>query len=136
MAWIQLHEVLDKDGDWNPPPGWWSGETTLGVERGLLGAMILGGHPEEAEGHLSHADFLDRRHAMIYRAILAIRDGGAIPDLVLVTHELERTGNLGTAGGVVYVTSLIDKLPDIENVPVYARYVREAAKWRKLERKP
>jgi replicative DNA helicase len=135
VAWIQLHEVLDRESKtWVLPNGWWNGETAYLVEQGLLGAMILGGHPEEVEGELTSADFMVQAHRLIFDAIMAVRanaPGG--PDLRLVTHELERQGTLQRAGGISYVTALIDKLPDIQNVPTYAFYVREAARYRRLK---
>ena len=76
---------------------------------------------------LAPDDFATEAHRVIYEAALALADRREGIDLVMVQSELEKTGRLERAGGPAYLASLVDVVPDVENVEGYARLVREAS---------
>jgi len=53
-------------------------------------------------------------------------------DLVTLTEELHRHGELEAAGGAPYLASLVDGVPRVSNVEHYARIVKEKAMLRNL----
>lgn len=53
-------------------------------------------------------DFADRRHRALFETYRAIHEAGAPLDLPTIVRELERSGNLETAGGKAYLADLIE----------------------------
>ena len=86
-------------------------EQTTKWERQLLGKMLL--DPWRIEGELwrmaSHELF--GRHRAIYEAILAVRNSGAVVDVVTVGDELDRSGILDDSGGHGYLLELLMGAP-------------------------
>lgn len=105
----------------------------LAAERALLGAAIL--NPSSALEVLSligEADFFLQENRLIFRRIQSLLARGVAVDLVTVTEELHRSGELEKTGGAAYVASLIDGVPRVAHVAYYARIVRENATRREL----
>jgi replicative DNA helicase len=98
------------------------------AERSLLGSCLIddGLLPRVME-FLVPDDFSSEPHRLIYEACLRLADRKEGVDLVTVRHELERNGKLTRAGGPAYLGSLVDLVPDVENVESYARLIREAS---------
>ncbi|MBK9063179.1 MAG: replicative DNA helicase [Acidobacteria bacterium] len=98
------------------------------AERSLLGAVLIDGALlSRVMEFLAPDDFAAEPHRVIYEAALALADRREGIDLVMVQGELEKTGRLERAGGPAYLSSLVDVVPDVENVEGYARLVREAS---------
>jgi replicative DNA helicase len=98
------------------------------VEKSLLGALLIdGGLLSRVMEFLTPEDFSLEPHRLIYEACLALADRKDGLDIVTVANELERNNKLDRAGGGAYVASLVDLVPDLENIESYARLVREAA---------
>src|SRR6266404_3481100 len=53
-------------------------------------------------------------------------------DLVTLTEELNRKGDLEASGGAPYLASLADGMPKVSNIEHYARIVKEKAILRNL----
>lgn len=95
-------------------------------ERALLGSLLLGDQRAyDRVAHLSANDFHDARHAVIWRAVVAMNGAGC--DLLTVKEHLRQNGQLEAAGGSVYLSSLVDGIPDIARNHLYAANVRDAA---------
>ena len=98
------------------------------AERSLLGAVLIDGALlSRVMEFLAPDDFAAEPHRVIYEAALALADRREGIDLVMIQSELEKTGRLERAGGPAYLSSLVDVVPDVENVEGYARLVREAS---------
>jgi replicative DNA helicase len=101
------------------------------LERSLLGAcLILGKVPSQA---VAPGDFSVPEHAELWRTLSEMASAGRPLDQVLVLPALDRAGRLKDAGGAAYVSGLVDRVPDVENVEAYARDVHEAGaarRWR------
>lgn len=113
------------------------GETVALLEKSLLGSILIDGSKavNRIAGIVTPDDFLIVQHSVIYQGILDVAGLGQSPDLVLVGNELERSGRLDRAGGIVYFTHLIDRVPDVDNVVNYALRVKEEAVLRRVRKK-
>lgn len=106
----------------------------LVAERAVLGAVLL--EPDMfdvAEGvGLKAVHFFREGHRPVWSAIAGIRGAQQIVDLVTVRAALEDARKLDDAGGMLYLSGLIDGVPRATNVEGYARIVREKAQLRDL----
>jgi replicative DNA helicase len=64
--------------------------------------------------------------------MIALGETSQAIDLVTLTEQLQRTGELESVGGAAYVSQLMDGVPHITNVEHYARIVKEKALLRGL----
>ena len=102
----------------------WSAEAEKAVLAGvLLNPMIA----VEVFAMLTESDFFDNRHRRIFLASRAIDSKGEPIDLVTVTNELERLGELEEAGGLEYIAGITDDLPFLSNVLSYCRIVKDGS---------
>ncbi len=105
----------------------------LDAERSVLGAMLI---EQEAIGRavevLTSESFYHEGHRRIFEAILALYERSAAADLVTVSEELTKRGQLDASGGSAYVHELLEGLPTAANVEFYAKIVREKALLRQL----
>jgi replicative DNA helicase len=98
------------------------------AEKSLLGALFIDGALlSRVMEFLIPDDFAAEPHRAVYEAFLSLADRNEARDLVTVRSELEKAGTLERAGGASYLASLVDRVPDIENVEAYARLIREAS---------
>jgi replicative DNA helicase len=96
----------------------------LEAERALLGATILDNSAMMALDLLKRQDFFAAGHRCIVGRMEEMREAGKVVDLVTLHDLLENTGDLKTAGGSAYLSSLIDGVPRISNFMHYARIVK------------
>lgn len=76
--------------------------------------------------------FYKESHKRIFEAMLRLNDRGENIDLVTVSRELERTGDLEKAGGVVALDQMEDACPTWKNIEYYADIVQAEAARRML----
>lgn len=93
------------------------------LEKALLGAVMTVQLLPRAP--LTPEMFQSDAHQIAWAAILAVSKRGDGPDLVLVLHELSRTGLLGRAGGPAYVSACLDST-SCDQLGAYARLVQAA----------
>ncbi|ALW87839.1 replicative DNA helicase [Deinococcus arenae] len=105
------------------------------AETALLGSVLLDNDTltNAAVGHLTPAAFYQRRHQLIWAALPALREArtdagqpGPI-DLITLSEELTRRGQLDEAGGLTYLMGLGDQVPTAAYAEHYARIVQEKA---------
>jgi replicative DNA helicase len=115
----------------------WQGERTpphdLLAEQSALGGMLLSKDAvadvvEILRGH----DFYIPKHEVIFDAILSLYSHGEPTDVITVTDELTKTGELGRAGGADYLHTLTALVPTAANAGFYANIVAERALLRRL----
>jgi replicative DNA helicase len=105
----------------------------LEAERSILGAILLDNHALNAAiENLKPEDFFLDQHRRLYVQMIALGEGQQAIDLVTLTEELHRRGELEAAGGAPYLASLVDGMPRVTNVEHYARIVKEKAMLRNL----
>jgi replicative DNA helicase len=105
----------------------------LEAERSVLGAILLDNHALNTAIETLRADdfFLDQ-HRRVFSQMIACSESQQAIDLVTLTEELHRRGDLEAAGGAPYLASLADGMPRVSNVEHYARIVKEKAMLRNL----
>ena len=97
------------------------------AEEAVLGSMMI---DEDATNKAitllgsSHYFYKDS-HKKIFEAMLSLSSKNSPIDTVSVSDELKKTKSLKSAGGLYYLTGLVDKVPTSANVEVYASIVKE-----------
>ena len=105
----------------------------LMAEQSTLGGMLLSKDAvADVIESLRGADFYIPKHELIFDAILSLYSHGEPTDVIAVTDELIKTGNLSRAGGADYLHSLTSIVPTAANAGFYAGIVSERALLRKL----
>lgn len=77
-------------------------------------------------------DFYIPKHEIIYDAILSLYSHGEPTDVITVTDELTKLGELSRAGGAEYLHTLTSLVPTAANAGYYANIVTEKALLRRL----
>jgi replicative DNA helicase len=94
--------------------------TNLEAEQALLGALLANNRAyERVSGFLAPEHFADPVHAVIFRAIAARLNRGAIADAVTLRADLADDGTLAEAGGTAYLAQLVGATVGIVNARDY-----------------
>ncbi len=105
----------------------------LEAERTVLGAILIENEAfHNASELITEADFYRDAHRKIFSRMAALAERGDAIDLVTLKEEMSRAGELERAGGVAYLSSLVEGVPHATNVPYYARIVKDKAVLRNL----
>ena len=103
------------------------------AEQSTLGGMLLSADAvADVVESIRGTDFYVPKHELIFEAILSLYSHGEPTDVVAVTDELIKTGDLMRAGGADYLHSLTSIVPTAANSSYYASIVRERALLRRL----
>ena len=125
---MTLAAVPDPEDDFAAPD---PHDTT--AEQAVLGGMLLSAAAAaECLSALSADDFYRPSHQLIFNGIRALVREGQPADPVTLFAWLEDAGELRTAGGGVYLHTLIASVPVAANAGYYARIVRDRAIRRRL----
>lgn len=103
-------------------------------EQSLLGSILVGGRQlfRAAAASLEAEDFQDPRHAVIWKAMSALDVAELGIDLVTVTSALTERAKIEQAGGALYISSLLDEIPDVDNLASYCRLIVDSRTKREL----
>jgi replicative DNA helicase len=105
----------------------------LEAEQSTLGGMLLSQEAvAEVVEEIAGVDFYAGKHELIYNAILNLFGRGEPTDVIAVTDELNKQGNLLKAGGSDYLHSLASYVPTAANAGYYAKIVGDKAILRRL----
>lgn len=107
----------------------------LDAERSILGAVLLdnlAGIKGVIESGLVANDFSLEQHRRIFRRIFDLGAHKRPIDLVTLTEDMHRVGELEDAGGAPYLASLADGMPRVSNVTHYCEIVKEKSDLRAL----
>jgi replicative DNA helicase len=103
------------------------------AEQSALGGMLLS---KDAVADVIETvradDFYIPKHETIFDAILTLYSHGEPTDVIAVTDELTKTGELARAGGAEYLHTLTSLVPTAANAGFYANIVAEKAVLRRL----
>ncbi|WOF23263.1 replicative DNA helicase [Microbacterium betulae] len=103
------------------------------AEQSTLGGMLLSKDAvADVIETLRGPDFYVPKHEVIFEAVLSLYSHGEPTDVVAVTDELIKTGDLQRAGGADYLHSLTSIVPTAANAGYYAGIVAERALLRRL----
>jgi replicative DNA helicase len=105
----------------------------LDAERSILGAILLDNNALNAAIEtLKPEDFFLDQHRRVFLQMISLGENQQAIDLVTLSEELHRRGELEASGGAPYLASLADGMPKVSNVEHYARIVKEKAVLRNL----
>lgn len=105
----------------------------LDAEMSLLGAVLIDEEVlADITEHVKPKDFYDKRHAVIYDAIMRLYEKNKPVDLLTLTDELKRKKELDEIGGSAYLTELTNYVPTAAHAESYAEIVAQKAVRRRL----
>jgi len=106
---------------------------SLDAERSVLGAIILDRDEIGQVVQIIGRDaFFSADHQIIFDAVVDLYDQNKPLDLVLLREELTRRGQLDQVGGVSYLVTVVESVPDSSNAVYYAGIVRDLSLLRML----
>ena len=106
---------------------------SMEAERSILGAVLLDNSLyDQAAEHLTPDDFSLDAHRRIYSRMRDLQESGRPVDMITLVEELDRRKEVEAIGGVAYLSSLIDGVPERPSIEHYVRIVRDKALLRGL----
>src|SRR5437870_2651093 len=107
--------------------------TNVDAERFVLGSILLDdSFFIQTASSLEMDDFSLEMHRRIFKRMGELSERGERIDRVTVANELMRHSELESCGGLAYLVSLDDGLPQISNLDSYVRLVKEKATLRRI----
>ena len=99
----------------------------------MLGAVLIDEEVlADASEHVGAEDFYDKRHAMIFGAMMRLYERHKPVDLLTLTNELQKKDQLAEVGGSAYLTELTNYVPTAAHASSYAEIVAQKAVRRRL----
>ncbi|NTV82451.1 replicative DNA helicase [Chlorobaculum thiosulfatiphilum] len=127
---VDLSRDIDFSKESRVPP------YSLEVEQEVLACILLEEDPIEQViqifGDNGEAVFYEKRHQIIYKAMMQLYQKRQAIDLITVSEELSRVGELDNIGGRPYLGELSGKVISAANIEFYARLVKEKFLYRRL----
>lgn len=102
-------------------------------EEAVVGAVLI--NPEvyyDIAQFLQADDFYIHRHRWIWEAYASLHEQRIPVDLLTLTEELERKGQLAEIGGRAFLTALVNQVPSSLNAAAYAHIVEAHAVRRRM----
>ncbi len=105
----------------------------MDAERSILGAILLDNNIySQASEHLKSEHFSLDAHRRIYSRIFDLQESGRPVDLITLCEELTLRKELEAVGGVAYLSSLTEGLPQRANIEQYVKIVKDKSLLRSL----
>jgi replicative DNA helicase len=105
----------------------------IDAEMSLLGAILIDEDTlADISEHVTSKDFYEKRHAIIYDAVMRLYEKHRPVDLLTLTDELKRKKELEVIGGSAYLTDLTNYVPTAAHAAAYAELVAQKAVRRRL----
>ncbi len=103
------------------------------TEKTVLGGILVNNKSLNVVLSLiSPEDFYKDANRSILERMIVLVDKGLPMDLLTLTEELQKAGQLDEVGGAAYIASLMDGVPKSLNIEYHARILKEKALLRKL----
>lgn len=107
--------------DYNTPPH------NIEAEKGIISGALMDAETMrifEGDG-ITHKDFYQKEHSFIYEAIHQLRSGHKTIDVITLSDQLAKNGNLENVGGVDYLYELSSFLISTAPCVEYSKIVKE-----------
>ncbi|MGB2786751.1 MAG: replicative DNA helicase [Candidatus Saccharimonadaceae bacterium] len=105
----------------------------IDAEMSLLGAILIDDEIiADASEKVDARDFYDKRHGLIYAAVMRLYEKHKPVDLLTLTDELKKKEQLEEVGGSAYLTELTNYVPTSAHAQTYAEIVAQKAVRRRL----
>jgi replicative DNA helicase len=105
---------------------------SIDAERSILAAILLDNLLFDQAAELKSDDFSLDAHRRIFARMRDLQDTGRPVDMITLAEELDRRKEVEAVGGIAYLSSLIDGVPERPSVEHYVRIVRNKALLRGL----
>ena len=106
---------------------------SLEAEQSVLGGLMLDNNAWDIVSEIVlDQHFYTGGHRMMYRTMQKLIDQGRPIDVVTLSEELDRTGELERAGGLAYLVELAQNTPSTSNIRAYSEIVRDRALLRQM----
>ncbi len=106
---------------------------SLEAETAVLGGMFIDREAvTRAIEHINESMFYREANRRLYRAMVRLYERGDVIDVITVSEELRKTGEMESSGGFEYLAALVDAVPTAANLDYHARIVRDKALLRRL----
>ena len=103
------------------------------AEEAVVGAVFINSEVYyDIAQFLNADDFYIHRHRWIWEAFTSLHEQRIPVDLLTVSDELDRRGQLNELGGPAYLTSLVNQVPSSLNAESYGRIVEGHSIRRKM----
>ncbi len=98
----------------------------LPLEEAVLGAIMLDKDALPVVLDIIRSEsFYSEGHQLIYKAMLRLFEKSQPVDLLTVTEELKKSGDLETAGGPYYLVELTNRVASAANIEFHARIISQ-----------
>jgi replicative DNA helicase len=122
MSVAQLDVALDRPMPQSPD-----------AERAVLGSILINNHAfYRVIGTVNTEDFFKDSHRTIFATMRRMAERSQEIEALTLKEELAKNAQLEQVGGVAYISSLLDSVPDVANVERYAKIVKEKSTLRRL----
>lgn len=107
---------------------------SIETEQAVLGSILKteAALNQVIETIVSEDHFFNRKHRLIFSAVLELYQRNEPVDITTVAERLARNGDLETIGGRVYLVDLIESVPSTANVGAHAAILIEKSIYRTL----
>lgn len=106
---------------------------SIDAEMSLLGAVLIDEEVlADASELVKPADFYDKRHQVIFAAMMRLYEHHKPVDLLTLTEELKKKDQIEMVGGSAYLTELTNYVPTAAHAEAYAELVAQKAVRRRL----
>ncbi len=107
----------------------------MDIEEAVLGSMMLNQNAlNTIIDQLTPAMFYKESHARIFSAIQRLFSSSSPIDILTVTNELKKSGDLDIVGGPFYIASLTNRVSSAANIEFHTRILAEKFIQRELIR--
>ncbi|WP_415894458.1 replicative DNA helicase [Neptuniibacter sp. PT8_73] len=106
---------------------------SMEAEQSVLGGLMLDNNAWDTVSEVVLDDnFYRQEHRKIYRTMRKLVNDGNPIDVVTLSEELDRTGDLEGAGGLDYLIELAKNTPSASNIRAYSEIVRDRSLLRQM----
>ena len=106
---------------------------SLEAEQAVLASMLIDNTvAEEIISHLNPDDFYQPAHKVVLAALQNLAKKGQALDLVTLFSQLTDENNIEKAGGIEYISALVNNVPNAANADKYIEILKEKAILRNL----
>ncbi|WP_020681672.1 replicative DNA helicase [Marinobacterium rhizophilum] len=106
---------------------------SIEAEQSVLGGLMLDNSTWDTVSEVLTEDLFYRRdHRLIFRTMEKLINNSQPVDVVTVSEELDRIGDLEAAGGLDYLVTLARNTPSASNIRAYSEIVRDRALLRQM----
>jgi replicative DNA helicase len=107
--------------------------SNVDAERSLLGSVLVNNENYyRIVESLRPEDFYLDAHRIVFRTMTALMEASRAIDLITLQDHLLKNSSLENAGGIGYLSGLLDGIPHLVNIEHYIEIVRDKALMRQI----